>query len=120
MLVRVIFAAVLSMALALAGAGHAVPAKAADMGIAAHMAGPDQHHDGHAGGHDTGSLADKAAKGCSDSEHCVGCSAHCPAIALVDIRTVTGEARLAVRFAPRQDRGEAGPVSHAERPPRAI
>ena len=116
MLIRVLLAAVVSMALIMAGAGHAVPAMAGEgkLAAAADVADHDQH-DGR-GDHDAAPETGKS--GCAD--HCIGCSFHCPAMALSEERAELAGLRPATRLTARHERCDSGLVAAAERPPRTV
>ena len=125
MFVRVLVAAIVSMALAFAGASHAMPVAApSDMAVVEAPA-PDGHgdhagHNDHADRENVSGAPDDSGNRCADADHCLGCSAHCPAIALIETHPVPSLPTPGARFLLRGERGKAGPVLNAERPPEAI
>ena len=120
MLFRVVLAAVVSMALAVAGAGHAAPVAAAEASATVHSAVAEHDHGAHDGAHDAEAVSKQVKNDCSDPDRCIGCSAHCPAIALVESVTPAAGPRQSRLFTPRHERGAAGIVLTEERPPEAI
>ena len=120
MIFRVVLAALVSMALAIAGGGHAAPVAAAEASATVHAAVAEHDHGAHDGAHDAEAVSEQAKNGCSDSDHCLGCSAHCPAIALVESVPPAVGPRPSRLFTPGHERGAAGIVLTEERPPEAI
>lgn len=138
MLVRAILAAIVSMALAFAGAGHAAPVgkghasmgapeAAAPEAAASHAMASATHHEVHAGHHDMGKAAEpaheqpaKSTNGCLTADNCVGCSAHCPAMALLAAPSVPTRCRPAVNFCQPEGPVDLGLTRDTERPPEVI
>lgn len=119
MLFRVFLAAVVMTALAMAGAGHAAPASAD--GEAVMSAVHDHAGDGSTAHphHDPGA-GEETANGCSDLEHCLGCSAHCPAVALVEMPPIRHDALAPTRFAPLVGHRDPALLPPMERPPEQV
>lgn len=119
MLFRVLLAAVMVMALAMAGVGHAAPAGASEGVRMASQHGEAAHSADHA--HDHGApAAEKAPKGCDDASHCIGCVAHCPNGALMAAPALPTQLRSLWHVDMREERLRPGIVPPTERPPETI
>lgn len=131
MRIRVVLAALITIALALSGVGHVLPAKAA-AGMPGAMAVERQAvgHDGHAAHRaDPAHHADAERRpapakatgpACVDPQDCTGCAAHCPAIAALAVPPLPVLPRPSAGFMPPVDHLESGALIRLERPPEAI
>ena len=138
MALRVLLAAIIVLALGLSGANHAAFAK----GLAAPAPSSERHdasgHHAAAGHvHDAHDAADHATQeqgepasaspgaghggnGCSNAEHCIGCSAHCPVMTIGDGPRLPVVQWFRKPFERIAERCETGALARRERPPEAI
>lgn len=65
-------------------------------------------------------VSDKTSNNCSDMEHCMDCSTHCPAVALVDTRPISADCITASRFASLAEHSDPALLPPMERPPEPV
>ena len=119
MVFRLILAAVLSIALMVSAGSRVVPMDDGTAAASLHHVTAAAGHGDHAG-HGLDQMADADADGCSPKSHCLDCTTHCPAFAIVLTAPVLDLSGASRSFAAYQDSTERGLPAIADRPPEAV